>query len=117
MSTPTIPKFSPGEAVNQENGLIHGVSAQELQILGEQCFDARERAYCKYYFHTDIIGFGHGKSLTFVYKKWVRDRNSYIPTESENQVPTPSSASAPPSSSTPRTLPPHLQPTSSRAQT
>ncbi|XP_014550724.1 hypothetical protein COCVIDRAFT_114725 [Bipolaris victoriae FI3] len=46
MTTPAIPKFSPGEAVNEENGLIHGVSAQELQILGEQCFDARERAYC-----------------------------------------------------------------------
>jgi cytidine deaminase len=46
MSTVTIPKFSPGEAVTEQDGLIHGVSAQELQVLGEQCFDARAKAYC-----------------------------------------------------------------------
>ncbi|KAL1795231.1 hypothetical protein ACET3X_007047 [Alternaria dauci] len=48
MSAVTIPKFSPGEAVTEQNGLIHGVSAQELQVLGEQCFEARAKAYCPY---------------------------------------------------------------------
>lgn len=47
MSTNAVPKFSPGEAVTETDGLIHGVSAQELQVLGEQAFDARGRAYCK----------------------------------------------------------------------
>lgn len=49
MSTTTIPNFSPGEAVTEQDGLIHGVSAQELQVLGEQAFDARARAYCMFY--------------------------------------------------------------------
>jgi cytidine deaminase len=48
--TTTIPKFSPGEAVTEKDGLIHGVSAQELQVLGEQCFEARGKAYCMYLF-------------------------------------------------------------------
>jgi len=48
MSTTAVPKFSPGEAVAEKDGLIHGVSAQELQVLGEQCFDARARAYCMF---------------------------------------------------------------------
>lgn len=40
--------FKPvaAEPVNEENGLIHGVSAQELQIIGEQCIDAKSKAYC-----------------------------------------------------------------------
>jgi cytidine deaminase len=52
MSTVTIPKFSPGEAVTEQDGLIHGVSAQELQVLGEQCFEARAKAYCML---TDLV--------------------------------------------------------------
>ncbi|EOA88742.1 hypothetical protein ACJQWK_06177 [Exserohilum turcicum] len=48
MSATTIPTFTPGESVKEENGLIHGVSVAELQVLGEQCFEARERAYCPY---------------------------------------------------------------------
>ncbi|KAH6638115.1 cytidine deaminase [Boeremia exigua] len=42
--------FKPvaAEPVNEENGLIHGVSAQELQIIGEQCIDAKTKAYCPY---------------------------------------------------------------------
>ncbi|KAH9878861.1 hypothetical protein J1614_002296 [Plenodomus biglobosus] len=47
MTTPT-PKFTPGEGVTERDGLIHGVSAQELQVLGEQCFEAKTRAYCPY---------------------------------------------------------------------
>ncbi|KAF2847594.1 cytidine deaminase [Plenodomus tracheiphilus IPT5] len=47
MTTPA-PKFTPGEGVTETNGLIHGVSAQELQVLGEQCFEAKTRAYCPY---------------------------------------------------------------------
>lgn len=40
--------FKPvaAEPVNEENGLIHGVSAQELQVIGEQCIDAKTKAYC-----------------------------------------------------------------------
>lgn len=49
MSATTIPTFTPGESVKEENGLIHGVSVAELQVLGEQCFEARERAYCKWH--------------------------------------------------------------------
>ncbi|KAF1359516.1 cytidine deaminase [Lizonia empirigonia] len=42
--------FKPvaAEPVNEENGLIHGVSAQELQVIGEQCIDAKSKAYCPY---------------------------------------------------------------------
>ncbi|KAI8940524.1 hypothetical protein NX059_004201 [Plenodomus lindquistii] len=47
MSTP-VPKFTPGEGVTETDGLIHGVSAQELQVIGEQCFEAKTRAYCPY---------------------------------------------------------------------
>ncbi|OAL07225.1 cytidine deaminase [Phaeosphaeriaceae sp. SRC1lsM3a] len=46
MSTTT--SFQPGEAVPEKDGLIHGVSAEELQIIGEQCIDAKTRAYCPY---------------------------------------------------------------------
>ncbi|KAF1935257.1 cytidine deaminase [Clathrospora elynae] len=48
MSTTTVPSFTPGEAVTEKDGLIHGVSAQELQVLGEQCFEAKGKAYCPY---------------------------------------------------------------------
>lgn len=43
--------FKPvaAEPVNEENGLIHGVSAQELQVIGEQCIDAKSKAYCMSY--------------------------------------------------------------------
>ncbi|KAH3914327.1 hypothetical protein HBI56_092550 [Parastagonospora nodorum] len=40
--------FTSAEAVPDKDGLIHGVSAQELQIIGEQCIDAKTRAYCPY---------------------------------------------------------------------
>jgi len=42
--------FKPvaAEPVNEENGLIHGVSAQELQVIGEHCIDAKTKAYCPY---------------------------------------------------------------------
>ncbi|OSS49841.1 hypothetical protein B5807_06045 [Epicoccum nigrum] len=42
--------FKPvaAEPVNEESGLIHGVSAQELQVIGEQCIDAKTKAYCPY---------------------------------------------------------------------
>ncbi|KAF1830636.1 cytidine deaminase [Decorospora gaudefroyi] len=46
--TTSIPKFSPGEAVTEKDGLIHGLSAQELQLLAEQCFEAKTKAYCPY---------------------------------------------------------------------
>jgi cytidine deaminase len=48
MSTPT--SFTSAEAVPDKDGLIHGVSAEELQIIGEQCIDAKTRAYCKMHF-------------------------------------------------------------------
>lgn len=34
--------------MNEIDGLIHGVSAQELQALGETCFEAKTKAYCPY---------------------------------------------------------------------
>ena len=42
--------FKPvaAEPVNEENGLIYGVSAQELQVIGEQCIDAKTKAYCMF---------------------------------------------------------------------
>ncbi|KAF2831777.1 cytidine deaminase [Ophiobolus disseminans] len=45
MSTTT---FQSAEAAPDKDGLIHGVSAQELQVLGEQCIEAKGRAYCPY---------------------------------------------------------------------
>ena len=48
MSTSSVPKFSPGETVTEKDGLIHGVSMQELQVLGERCFEAKAKAYCMY---------------------------------------------------------------------
>lgn len=47
MTTPTW-TFTPGEAVEPRDGLIHGVSTAELQLLGEQCFEAKTKAYCKW---------------------------------------------------------------------
>jgi cytidine deaminase len=40
--------FKPvaAEPVDEQNGLIHGVSAQELKVIGEQCIDAKTKAYC-----------------------------------------------------------------------
>ncbi|OAL44045.1 cytidine deaminase [Pyrenochaeta sp. DS3sAY3a] len=46
--TTNSPTFSPAETVPEQDGLIHGVSTQELQILGEQCFDAKTKAYAPY---------------------------------------------------------------------
>lgn len=42
--------FKPvaAEPVDEQNGLIHGVSAQELQIIGGQAIDAKSKAYCMY---------------------------------------------------------------------
>jgi hypothetical protein len=42
--------FKPvaAEPVDEQNGLIHGVSAQELQIIGAQAIDAKAKAYCMY---------------------------------------------------------------------
>jgi cytidine deaminase len=42
--------FKPvaAEPVDEQNGLIHGVSAQELQIIGGQAIDAKAKAYCTY---------------------------------------------------------------------
>ena len=47
-STMSMTSFKPvaAEPVNEENGLIHGVSAQELQVIGELCIDAKSKAYC-----------------------------------------------------------------------
>jgi hypothetical protein len=41
--------FQPiaAEAVPEKDGLIHGVSAQELQVLGAECIEAKTKAYCK----------------------------------------------------------------------
>jgi hypothetical protein len=44
MSTTTT-SFQSAEAKPDKDGLIHGVSAQELQILGEQCAEAKGKAY------------------------------------------------------------------------
>jgi hypothetical protein len=38
--------FTSAEAVADKDGLIHGVSAEELQVIGEQCIEAKARAYC-----------------------------------------------------------------------
>jgi hypothetical protein len=43
--------FTSAEAVADKDGLIHGVSAEELQIIGEQCIEAKARAYCTYHSH------------------------------------------------------------------
>ncbi|KAH7061636.1 cytidine deaminase-like protein [Paraphoma chrysanthemicola] len=47
-STMTATSFQSAEATADKDGLIHGVSAQELQILGEQCIEAKGKAYCPY---------------------------------------------------------------------
>ncbi|QDS68421.1 hypothetical protein FKW77_010788 [Venturia effusa] len=39
MSTPTI---------NTDEGLVHGLTAQEIRTLGQRCTEAKERAYCPY---------------------------------------------------------------------
>ena len=39
--------FQSAEAAPDKDGLIYGVSAEELQILGEQCIEAKGKAYCK----------------------------------------------------------------------
>ncbi|KAF1912217.1 cytidine deaminase [Ampelomyces quisqualis] len=44
----TSPQFTSAESVPDSNGLIHTLSAAELQALGEQCLDAKTRAYCPY---------------------------------------------------------------------
>ncbi|KAH7068467.1 cytidine deaminase-like protein [Paraphoma chrysanthemicola] len=44
----TATSFQSAEATADKDGLIHGVSAQELQILGEQCIEAKGKAYCPY---------------------------------------------------------------------
>ena len=40
--------FQPiaAESVPEKDGLIHGVSVQELQVLGEECIEAKTKAYC-----------------------------------------------------------------------
>ncbi|KAL5114732.1 hypothetical protein ACEQ8H_007401 [Pleosporales sp. CAS-2024a] len=45
MSTTT---FTSAEASADQDGLMHGVSAQELQVIGEQCMEAKSKAYCPY---------------------------------------------------------------------
>jgi hypothetical protein len=42
--------FQPiaAEPVPEKDGLIHGVSAQELQVLGAECIEAKTKAYCTY---------------------------------------------------------------------
>ncbi|KAH8732641.1 cytidine deaminase-like protein [Phaeosphaeriaceae sp. PMI808] len=40
--------FQPAEAVSKKDGLIHGLSAAELQVIGEQCIEAKAGAYCPY---------------------------------------------------------------------
>ncbi len=52
MTTTTL-QFTPAEATKDVDGLIHGISQRELQILGEQCFEAKSRAYCMPY--TDYL--------------------------------------------------------------
>ncbi|KAF2133056.1 cytidine deaminase [Dothidotthia symphoricarpi CBS 119687] len=46
----TTSDFTPvaAEPVSEKDGLIHGVSAQELQVLGAQCIEAKAKAYCPY---------------------------------------------------------------------
>jgi hypothetical protein len=46
MSTSSF-KPIPAEPVSEKDGLIHGVSAAELQDIGQKCLDARATAYCK----------------------------------------------------------------------
>ncbi|CAI6332097.1 unnamed protein product [Periconia digitata] len=38
----------PAESVPEKDGLIHGVSAAELQDIGQKCLDAKATAYCPY---------------------------------------------------------------------
>jgi cytidine deaminase len=39
--------FTSAEASPDKDGLIHGVSAEELQVIGEQCIEAKAKAYCE----------------------------------------------------------------------
>jgi len=45
MSTPS---FQSAETSPDKDGLIHGISAEELQAIGEQCIEAKTKAYCTY---------------------------------------------------------------------
>ncbi|KAF2187076.1 cytidine deaminase [Zopfia rhizophila CBS 207.26] len=41
--------YPPPAAVSQEsNGLVHGLSAAELQVLSAKCLEAKSTAYCPY---------------------------------------------------------------------
>ncbi|PSN63316.1 cytidine deaminase [Corynespora cassiicola Philippines] len=46
----TASAFTPvaAEPVQEQDGLIYGLSATELQALGQNCIDARATAYCPY---------------------------------------------------------------------
>jgi len=45
MTTPLKPV--PVEAVEEKDGLIYGLSAEELQILSTKCINAKATAYCE----------------------------------------------------------------------
>lgn len=46
MTSPAI-SIQAAEPVPEQNGLIHGVSAEELQALANTCFEAKTKAYCE----------------------------------------------------------------------
>lgn len=58
MTTPTL-EFTPAEATYDVDGLVHGISQRELQILGEQCFEAKSRAYCMHYMDSFVSSWQH----------------------------------------------------------
>ncbi|KAF2009803.1 cytidine deaminase [Aaosphaeria arxii CBS 175.79] len=48
MSTSNFRPIPAEEVAKSSDGLIHGVSAAELQVLGSECNDAKATAYCPY---------------------------------------------------------------------
>ncbi|KAF2800002.1 cytidine deaminase [Melanomma pulvis-pyrius CBS 109.77] len=46
--TTTALKPVPVEPASEQDGLIHGLSVEELQILCTKCIDAKATAYCPY---------------------------------------------------------------------
>jgi hypothetical protein len=63
--------FQPiaAEPVPEKDGLIHGVSALELQKLGEECVEAKTKAYCRY---------RHGCGDWWQYRKLIRKQRPIL---------------------------------------
>lgn len=42
-----LPPNMSTQTIDSKNGLVHGLTAIEIQKLGQRCTEAKEQAYCK----------------------------------------------------------------------